>query len=64
MFQEIDQQLLINKHTLTLGQFMHLALYLKQYVISRVSPNIQPTHPQGPPSDVGLVAIDLRMVII
>jgi hypothetical protein len=43
---------------------MHLALDLKQYVVSRVLPSSQPTHPQSPPYDVGLVTIDLHMPII
>jgi hypothetical protein len=53
-----------SKLTITLGQLMHLALDLIQYVVSRISPSSQPTHPQGPPFDVGLVAIDLHMVVI
>jgi hypothetical protein len=43
---------------------MHLALNLKWYVVSRVSPNSRPTHLQAPPSNVRLVSIDLHMVII
>jgi hypothetical protein len=53
-----------SKLTLTLGQFMHLALDLKQYVVFRVSPNSQATHLQGPPFDVCSIAIDPRMAII
>jgi hypothetical protein len=64
MFQEIVWQLMSSKLTITLGQLMHLALDLIQYVVSRISPSSQPTHPQGPPFDVGLVAIDLHMVVI
>jgi hypothetical protein len=36
MFQEIGQQLLNSKHTLTLCQLMHLAFDLKQHAISKV----------------------------
>ncbi len=64
MLQEINQQLLSNEHTLTLGQVMHLALDLKQYVVCRVSPSNEPTHPQASPFDVGLIAIDYHMVVI
>jgi hypothetical protein len=64
VFQEIGQQLLSSKHTLTLGQLMHLALGLKQYAVSKLSPNSQPTNPQAPPCDLGLVTIDLHMAII
>ncbi len=60
MLQKIGQQLLSSKHTLTFGQFMHLAPNLKQYVVSRISSNSQPTHLQGPPFYVGLVAIFLH----
>ncbi len=64
MLQEINYQLLNNKHTLTLGQLMHLAPDLEQYVVSKVSPSSQPIQLQAPPSDVRLVAIDLHMVVI
>jgi len=64
VFQKIGQQLLSNKHTFTIGQLMHLALNLKQYVVSRITLNSQPTHPQGPPSNVSLVTIDPHMAII
>lgn len=60
MLQEIGQQLLSSKHTFTFGQFMHLAPNLKQYMVSKISPNSQPTHLQGPPFYVGLVAIFLH----
>jgi len=43
---------------------MHLAFNLKLYMVFRVFPNSQPTHPQAPPSNVGLVIIDLHMAII
>jgi len=33
-------------------------------VVSKISLNSQPTHPQGPPSNVGLVAINPHMAII
>ncbi len=62
--QEINQQLLSSKHTLTLGQLMHLAPNLKQYVVSRVLPSSQPTNPQAPPSDVGSITVDPHMAII
>jgi hypothetical protein len=58
VFQEISQQLHYRKHTLTFGQFMDLALDLKQYVVSKVSRNSQPTHLQGS------IAIFLHMAII
>jgi hypothetical protein len=64
VLQEINQQLLSSKHIFTLGQLMHLALDLKQYVVSIVFPNSQPTLLQNPPFDVGSIAIDLQMVII
>ncbi len=64
VLQEIGQKLLCSKHTLTLGQLMHLAPYLKQYVVSRVSPNSQPTNPQAPPSDVGSIIINRHMAIV
>jgi hypothetical protein len=48
MFQEISQQLLSSKHILTLGQLMNLAPDLKQYLVFRMLPNGQPTHPQAP----------------
>jgi hypothetical protein len=64
VLQEIDQQLLSSKHILTFGQLMHLALDLKQYVVSKVSPNSQPTHPQAPPFDVRSVIINPHMVVI
>jgi hypothetical protein len=41
-----------------------LAPDLKECVVSIVFPNIQPTHPQGPPSYVSFVTIDLHMEII
>jgi len=53
-----------SKHTLTLGQLMQLILDVKQYMVSKISLNSQPTHLQGPPSNVGLVAIDPHMAII
>ncbi len=53
-----------SKHTLTFGQLMHLALDLKQYVVSIVPPNSQLTPLQGPPFDVGSIAIDLHMAVI
>jgi hypothetical protein len=43
---------------------MHLALDLKQYVVSRVSPSSHSSYPQAPPFDVGLVTIDPHMVVI
>ncbi len=43
---------------------MHLALDLKQYMVSKVSPSIQPTHLQGPPSNVRLVVMNPHMVVI
>jgi hypothetical protein len=43
---------------------MHLALDLKEYVASKVSPSSQPTHLQGPPSNVCSIVIDLHMAII
>jgi hypothetical protein len=43
---------------------MHLALDLKQYVVSRVSSNSKPTHPQAPPYDVGSIATNPHMAII
>ncbi len=64
MLQEINQQLLSNEHTLTLGQVMHLAPNLKQYVDSRVFPSSELTHPQASPFDVGLIAINYHMVVI
>jgi len=64
VLQEISQQLLSSKHIFTLGQLMHLAFDLKQYVVSIVFPDSQPTLLQDPPSDVGSIAIDLQMVII
>jgi hypothetical protein len=33
-------------------------------VVSKISSSSQPTHPQGPPSDVGLIAIDFHMTVI
>jgi hypothetical protein len=33
-------------------------------MVSRVSPNSQPTHPQAPAYDVGSVAINPHMVVI
>ncbi len=64
MLQEINQQLSNNKHILTLGQLMHLPFDLKQYVVSKMLPNSQPTHPQAPPYDIRLVIIDPHMPII
>ncbi len=61
MLQEINQQLLNSKHTLTLGQFMHLALDLKQYVVSTIFPKSQPTLLQDPPFDVGSIAINFHI---
>jgi len=43
---------------------MHLAPDLKQYVVSTVFSNSQPTLFQDPPSDVGSITIDLHMAII
>jgi hypothetical protein len=43
---------------------MHLALDLKQYMVFKVSPNSQPTHLQGPPSNVRLVVMNPHMVVI
>jgi hypothetical protein len=43
---------------------MHLALDLKQYVVSRISLSNQPTHHQAPPSNVRLVVINPHMVVI
>jgi len=64
VFQETNKQLLNSKHTLTLGQLMHLALDLKQYVVSKMSPSCQLTHPQAPPSNVRSVVINPHMAII
>jgi uncharacterized membrane protein len=36
----------------------------KLYMVFKVFPNSQPTHPQAPPFNVGLVIIDLHMAII
>jgi hypothetical protein len=55
MLQEISQQLLSSKHIMTFGQLMHLTLDLKQYVVFKMSPSSQPTHPQAPPFDVRLL---------
>jgi hypothetical protein len=33
-------------------------------MVSRLSLSSQPTHPQAPPSNVGLVTIDPHMVVI
>jgi hypothetical protein len=64
MFQEISQQLLNSKHILTLGQLMNLAPDLKQYLVFRMLPSGQPTHPQAPSFDVRLIIINLHMAII
>jgi hypothetical protein len=64
VLQEIGQQLLSSKHIRALGQLMHLAPNLKQYVVSKMSPNNQPTHLQAPPSNVGSIIINPQMAII
>jgi hypothetical protein len=56
--------LLSNKNTFALGQLMHLAPNLKQYVVSRISLSSHPTHHQAPPFDVGLVGRNLHMEVI
>jgi hypothetical protein len=48
-----------------LSPLVNLCIWpLIQYVVSRVLPNSQPTHPQAPPYDVGLVTIDPHIPII
>jgi hypothetical protein len=64
MLQKITQYLLSSKHIFTLGQLMHMALDLKQYVVSTLFPNNQPIHLQASPFNVKSVTIDPQMVVI
>jgi hypothetical protein len=43
---------------------MHLAFDFKQYVVSKMSLNSQPIHPQASPFDVRLVVINPNMAVI
>jgi hypothetical protein len=41
-----------------------MALDLKQYAVSTLFPNNQPTHVQAPPFNVNSINIDPQMVVI
>jgi len=60
----IGQQLLDNKHTLTMGEILQLVPNLKQYVLACLNRLPKPNHLLKPKIIVVLVAINLHMAII
>lgn len=60
----IGQQLLDNKHSLTMGEILQLVLNLKQCVLACLNPFPKPNHLLKPKIIVVLVTINLHMVII
>jgi hypothetical protein len=64
VLEEIRQQLLESKHTLTLGQLFKIVPNLKQYVVAKITLGRKNITIVGPNPIITLVAIDLHMVMI
>jgi hypothetical protein len=62
--EDITQQLLEGKHTITLNQLFKLILDLRQYVVVKLAPGRIIVIMLGFNSVITLVAIDLHMVVV
>jgi hypothetical protein len=62
--EDITQQLLESKHTLTLGQLFKIAPNLKQYVAAKLAHRRRTITPSTPNLVIVLVAIDPHMAVI
>jgi hypothetical protein len=62
--EDITQQLLEGKHTLTLSQLFKIALDLRQYVVAKLAPRRRIIIMLGFNPVIALVAINLHMVVV
>ncbi len=62
--EDITQQLLESKHTLTLGQLFKIVPNLKQYVAAKLAPRKITIFLSRPNLVIALVAIDPHMAMI
>jgi len=64
VLDDIIEQLLESKHTLTLGQLFKITLDLKQYVVAKLAPRIKTITSSIPNLVITLVVIYPHMVVI